>query len=635
MTPTANNDDSAGFSGPDRALLEGLLSRYPFGAIVMFDEELRYTHVSGRGLAEVGLDPDAMVGKPLDELFPPETVALLEEPYRAALEGEESTVEVPFAGHTYIVWIAPLPEPARGGMAVTFDVSERTRAETDLRLIRSAVAALDIGVCIADAGGDQPLIFVNEGFTRITGYTRKDALGRNCRFLQGPETDPAAVEEMSRAIDAGEPVQVTLLNQRKDGAPFWNRVTISPITNAAGVVTHFVGVLEDVTHHRELGKQLEVRERLAAVGQLAGGVAHDIRNVLTGVGGILELALERDDVPADLRADLDEATTILERATSVAERLLVFSRGRSMNPEHVDLRAHLENSVDVYRKMLREHVRIGTELPGRPLWTFMDPGQLDQVILNLLKNAEDAIPSGGEVVVSAVLGDEATAPFEGDPAIDTDRDWVRITVADTGTGMDEATLERAMEPFFTTKSSHKGTGLGLSTVYGAIKQSGGHVAIDSTRGLGTEVHLLLPLTGDRPAAPDEQPETGPVRGRVLLAEDEAAVLRVATRALETDGHEVTDTGDGADAWTLFKDDPYRFDLVITDAVMPRMSGIELARRIRSVSDDIPIVIMTGYTDEELDGEVDWGDIHYLEKPFKLDRLRATVQQLLQQAHSER
>ncbi|MDX1675128.1 MAG: PAS domain-containing protein, partial [Longimicrobiales bacterium] len=289
----------------ERVLLEELIDRYPFGAIVTFDHELRYTRVGGQGLAEVALEPDDLVGRTIHEVWPPTVVRMLEGPYRAALQGEETTLEVPYGGRIYTVWIGPSHDPAPGGISFTFDISARARAESELHLIRSAVAALDIGISIADASQtDNPLIFVNRGFTRMTGYGRTDILGRNCRILQGPDTDPEPVAKMRDAISAGEPVQVTLLNYRKDGEPFWNRVTISPVRGQGDRITHYVGIQEDVTRHRELGERFEVRERLALVGQLAGGVAHDIRNVLTGVGGLLELALERDDVSDDLRDDL-------------------------------------------------------------------------------------------------------------------------------------------------------------------------------------------------------------------------------------------------------------------------------------------------------------------------------------------
>lgn len=628
LLPT--DDPARSDAVPDRVLLDQLISRYPFGAIVVFDEDMRYTRLGGQGLDEVDLVPDDLVGLTVHEVWPQETAEVLADLYGTALEGGESSVEVPWAGNVYVVWAGPLPGDQPGGISFTFDVSARARAESELSLIRSAVAALDVGVSIADARQpDNPLIFVNRGFTRLTGYPRDEALGRNCRFLQGPETDPEPVADMRSAIDAGEPVQATLRNYREDGEPFWNRVTISPIRDGSGAVSHFVGIQEDVTHHRELGERLHVRERLAAVGQLAGGVAHDIRNVLTGVGGLLELALERDDVSAGLRDDLEQAGSVLERASSVAERLLVFSRGRALNPEPVELTAHLDRAAQIFNKMLRDDIAVRTAGPDRDVWILIDTGQLDQMILNLLKNAEDAMPAGGAVRVEVATGVDATDPFPELEPSDEERDWARVTVRDTGVGMDEATRSRALEPFFTTKGDGDGTGtgLGLATVFGAVTQSGGDVRIESSPDAGTAVHLLFPITDERPADREPAPAARTARGRILLVEDEAAVLQVVSRALGHAGHDVTAVEDGASAWDRFSDDADAFDLVITDAVMPGMSGIRLAREIRAVAPDTPIVIMTGYTEEELD-EVDFGHVEYLEKPFKLDRLRGLVQRLL-------
>ncbi|MDX1675260.1 MAG: response regulator, partial [Longimicrobiales bacterium] len=375
------------------------------------------------------------------------------------------------------------------------------------------------------------------------------------------------------------------------------------------------------------------RERLALVGQLAGGVAHDIRNVLTGVGGLLELALERDDVSDDLRDDLEQATTVLQRASSVAERLLVFSRGRTLNPESLELGAHLERAVRVFDKMLRDDIALRAVGPDEPVWIMIDVGQLDQVLLNLLKNAEEAMPGGGEVEVEVVAGAEATAPFPDSPDLDPETDWARVTVRDTGVGMDFETRTRALEPFFTTKGdgdtgSGSGTGLGLATVFGAVTQSGGELRIDSTPGEGTEVHLFFPVTDERPVRAEVAAPEGATGGRVLLVEDEEAVLHVVSRALEQAGHEVTAVQNGAEAWDRFRGDPDAFDLVITDAVMPEMSGVRLAQQILDLSPATPLIIMTGYTEEELEGDLDWNDVHFVEKPFRLDELRALVGRLL-------
>lgn len=615
-----------------------LAERFPFGAVVTFDEDLRYLTVGGRGLTEVGIHPADLEGRTLQDLWPEDVVELLEGPCRAALDGEEGHVLVPHEHRYYECWTSPLPVPTDAesrGVLLTWEVTERVRAEEQRQLIASAVDSLRSGLIIAEGDPESlSITYVNDGFTRLTGYEPTEVLGVGFDVLRGPDTDADAVAEMHDAMRENRPFLGVFRHYRKDGSPFWNRMEIAPVRGAEGESGHFIATQEDVTEQRRAGIQLKMHQRLSSVGRLAGGVAHDFRNVLTGVGGVLDLALNRDDIPADLREDLEDARGVLRRSQSMTDHLLTFARRGGGVPAPVDLARLVEERMDFLRRVLPAGMQIARRGDDGDAWITVEEGQLDQILLNLAKNAQDAMPDGGTLTLALATDGEALAPFPRAAELGEGEGWVRLTVADDGVGMPQEVVERAVDPFFTTKSEGEGTGLGLATVYGMVTQSGGAMHIESVEGRGTSVHLLFPRAeaGTSREAETRAPSVGEPRlSHVLLVEDDPAVRRVCARALELAGHTVTVAEDGREGVEALDRIGDHLDLVVTDVMLPEVSGMEVARAAKEDRPGRPVLIMSGYAEENVDPATLPPPARYLSKPFQVDQLTEAVRELLREA----
>ena len=512
------------------------------------------------------------------------------------------------------------------------DITERKRAEGELRLRDRAIRAATQGILITDASlPDNPIVYASPGFERLTGYESRDALGRNCRFLQCPDTDPEAVARLRRAIRLGEPCTVELFNGRKDGTTFWNELSISPVHDAAGTLTHFVGVQSDVTARRNLEEQFRQAQKLEAVGQLAGGIAHDFNNLLTVINGYSELLL-LDLKPGNPARELvDEIHKAGERSAGLTRQLLAFSRQQVLALQILDLNAVVTDTEKMLRRLIGEDIRVAAALTPDLGWVRADPGQIEQVLMNLAVNARDAMPRGGRLTIETrnIDLDEAYMHTHADATIGP---HILLSVADSGTGMPPDVAARIFEPFFTTKGVCKGTGLGLATVYGIVKQSGGHVAVYSEVGVGTTFKVYLPRV-EEPPAPTKgkswlQP---PPHGTetVLVVEDEEGV-RVLNRLILTGcGYTVLEAADGEEALRVLAGHTGPIHLLISDVVMPGVGGRVVAERVRQTHPDVRVLFVSGYTDDAVirHGILQEG-VNFLQKPFSAAALAIKVRQVL-------
>ncbi|HEY3282674.1 MAG TPA: PAS domain S-box protein [Armatimonadota bacterium] len=387
----------------------------------------------------------------------------------------------------------------------------------------------------------------------------------------------------------------------------------------------------DVTEQRRLEEQLRQSQKMEAIGQLAGGVAHDFNNLLTAIQGYTEMGLTLAQSNAALSRYLHEVLRATERATSLTAQLLAFSRRQVLEPRVLDLNEVLTDSAGMFRRLIGEHIGVVVvRQPGLEK-VRVDPGQVTQVLLNLVVNARDAMPEGGTLTLETrdVYLDEGYARTHTE--VEPGR-YVCLSVSDTGTGMDQATLPRIFEPFFTTKGQGKGTGLGLSTVYGVVKQSGGSVWVYSEVGKGTTVKVYLPAHGNERNEEDSDAQSAqPPRGleRVLVVEDDEAVRSLVYSLLTGQGYDVVTCKDGQEASQLFKDGDSRFSLLLTDVVMPGMSGRKLAKELQSRKPELKVLFVSGYTDNAIvhHGVLDEGAA-FLQKPFNLQGLARKVREVL-------
>ena len=395
-----------------------------------------------------------------------------------------------------------------------------------------------------------------------------------------------------------------------------------------GRLAGLTGLATDITQQRGTEEQLRAAQRMEAVGRLAGGVAHDFNNMLSVILSYTELAIQElsDDDP--MSADLREVAAAGKRAEGLTRQLLAFSRRQVLQPEPVNLGALVEGVSKMLRRLIGEDVALHVSVARDLFMTKVDRGQLEQVVMNLAVNARDAMPTGGEMRIhlrNTALGPPCGAALEVPPG-----EFVELTVADTGCGMPPEVRERIFEPFYTTKGLGKGTGLGLSMVHGIVKQSGGGITVETTPGRGTTFRIFLPRYVGPAAAMQTRPGVvGPSRGheRVLLVEDEDALRNVVKRVLVAAGYSVYPTADASEALLLCKQLGSQVDIVLTDVVMPGMSGREMAELLAPLCPTAKVIFMSGYTDEMLEHYGVLGQ-RFLRKPFDIETLAATVRNVL-------
>ncbi len=506
---------------------------------------------------------------------------------------------------------------------------------------------------------DNPIVFANDAFCRFTGYSREEVLGRNCRFLQGPESDPATVDRIRAAIAAKEPIEIEIRNHAKDGRLFWNRLLIAPVHDANGTLTYFFASQFDVTAEREnlaarMQELAEANERLRAeaaererveealrqsqkmeaVGQLTGGLAHDFNNLLTGITGNLELLQTR--LAQGRLTDLDRyimaAQSAAKRAAALTHRLLAFSRRQTLAPKPTDVNRLVTGMEEMIRRTAGPEIATEVVTAGGLWTTLVDRNQLENALLNLCINARDAMPGGGRLTIET-----GNRWLDAHAAHDRDLppgQYVALCVSDTGPGMTPEVIRRAFDPFFTTKPIGMGTGLGLSMVYGFVRQSGGQARIYSEPDQGTMVCLYLPRqsgateiveeTADLAGAPRaQQGET------VLVVDDEPTVRMLVSDVLEDLGYTAIEAADGAAGLRVLQSDT-RIDLLVTDVGLPGgMNGRQVADAGRALRPGLKVLFMTGYAENAMlsHGHLDPG-MHVMTKPFAMDALASRIKDLI-------
>lgn len=448
---------------------------------------------------------------------------------------------------------------------------------------------------------DNPVVFANKAFLDLTGYEEDEILGRNCRFLQGAQTDRERVAELRAAIEKRQSIAVEILNYRRDGTAFWNAVFVGPVYDTSGKLLYFFASQLDVTRRRESEQASQQAQKMEAIGQLTAGVAHDFNNLLQVVNGNLELLAARIDDEKQ-RAYLDRARGAAERGANLTGQLLAFARKTRLTPRAVDVNDCITAFVDMLETSLGARVQVHLSLRRGLPPAVLDPEQFEMAILNIALNARDAMPGGGLLTIATsrlhLNGDAAARGL-------TPGDYIAIELIDDGEGMAEGVASRAVEPFFTTKSTGKGTGLGLAMVSGFVEQSRGRLEIESEAGAGTTIRLLFPVSVDDRQEADESPERAARPGHgaaahILLVEDNPEVRALARENLEETGYRVTAADSGDAGLVAFErcldEDPV--DLLFTDLVMPgSLNGIALAKAVSARAPDLPILMTTGYNEE--------------------------------------
>jgi PAS domain S-box-containing protein len=500
--------------------------------------------------------------------------------------------------------------------------------EDTARLLVNAVT--DYAIYMLDPAGR--VASWNAGAERFKGYASHEIIGRHFSAFYTAEDQAIGMPATALRTAAVEgKFEAEGWRVRKDGTRFWAHVIIDPIRNADGELLGYAKITRDLSERRLAQQQLdEAREalfqsqKMEAIGKLTGGVAHDFNNLLTAIMGSLELAQKRlRDDPLGTKL-LKNAMQAAQRGATLTQRMLAFARRQELKPEVVDIQGLVLGMSDLLSHSLGANIVVNTHFPGTMEAVRVDPTQLEMAILNLAVNARDAMPNGGSITITAreeMLGSHNRLGLEAGR-------YVLLSIADEGAGMDRDTLERALEPFFTTKGIGKGTGLGLSMVHGLAEQSGGRLFLESRVGEGTTASLFFPIpheagTDASPHRADDRPSSGSRALSILAVDDDALVLLNTAAMLEDAGHQVVVAYSGRQALDILSKGE-RFDLLATDQAMPGMTGAELVEIVRSKYPDLAVALMTGYA--ELPPGVAEG-VPRLAKPFMQTQLLAFLAEI--------
>jgi PAS domain S-box-containing protein len=508
------------------------------------------------------------------------------------------------------------------------DVTERKKVEKALTRLGMAVDQAAEMVIVTDTEGN--VEYVNPSFERITGYSREEAVGRNMRILKSGKQGERFYKEMWTTISRGEVWEGRFVNRKKDGTLYDEEATISPVRDASGKIVNFVAGKRDVTQEVVLQKQVQTAQRMESVGTLAGGIAHDFNNALTGVLGFGEMLKHRlvDDPKAS--ADLNQILRSAERASTLTRQLLAFARQQVIEPVNLNLSIVVLDLSNLLRKVIGEHIEIKSSLQEDLPSVFADPGQMEQVLMNLCLNARDAMPSGGQLLIGTDAVTVDAEQVKAQPYMKEGR-YVLLTVSDTGIGMDEKTIERIFEPFFTSKGPEKGTGLGLAVVYGIVKQHNGFIHVSSNLGIGTTFEIRLPVVDAKPDARAEAKDE-PVRGgneTILLAEDDESVRMLAERTLKECGYRVLAARNGEDAVGVFRQSAGDIKLAILDVVMPKKGGKEAFEEMHAANPALKVIYTSGYAANAVhESFVLHAGVPILQKPFGPRSLARKVREVL-------
>jgi two-component system cell cycle sensor histidine kinase/response regulator CckA len=497
------------------------------------------------------------------------------------------------------------------------DITEQELSEEAVRQLSAAVEQSPVSIVITDKDGD--IDYVNPKFTEVSGYGYKEAIGKNPRFMKSGEHTPAFYQELWNTITSGKEWRGEMHNRKKSGELFWESVSISPVRNNEGIITHFIGINEDVTEKKSLEAQLIQSQKMEAIGTLAGGVAHDFNNMLSAIIGYSDFLLMKMDKKDQYRSFIEEIKKAGNRAASLTGQLLAFSRKQVLEKTLLDLNDVIRDMEKMLKRLIGEDIILSTSFEPSLAPVEADKGQFEQIVMNLVINARDAMPGGGKLIIKT-----------GNVTIDIDYlkifsyarpgRFVCVSVEDTGIGMDEETVANVFDPFFTTKET--GTGLGLSVIYGIVKQHNGWINVYSEPGQGSSFRVYLPainMQGGKTIETEVSLEGLKGNGeRVLLVEDDVLLCNFVTKALKENGYIVFVAKNADEALKIFDENNGEFQLIFSDVVLPGKSGIDLVGALLGKNPGLKLLLSSGYLDEKSQ----WPAIaekgyRFINKPYNL------------------
>lgn len=510
---------------------------------------------------------------------------------------------------------------------VMVDIAEKKEAKRHVERLWTAIEQAADAVVIMDTEG--VVTYANPALERSTGYSPDDVIGRNLLAVDRDDRSNRTVEDVLEAMQRGEGWKGEWLGRRKNGSRYRAEVTVSPVRDASGRLTAFVATQRDVTREHELEQRLFQMQRMQALGNLAGGIAHDFNNILQVIIGYAELGMHEAGAGGGENEYLGQVLSAARRGADLASKILTFSRPREQERRPMRIQAVINEAMGLLRGALPATIRIHEDIDPMCPAILGDPTEVHQIVMNICMNAYHAMRERGGVLSLSLQECRIEDDLPDLPA----GSYAVLHVGDTGHGMDETTLSRVFEPYFTTKKREEGTGLGLATAHGIVTAYGGAIRVESEVGAGSTFHIYLPTHLQPSSTRGEDsavPRNRSGKSRILIVDDEESVVRVASLVLDRLGYEVVGFTSPIEALEVFKRDPGAFDAVITDRTMPEVTGTDLTRRILAMRPGIPVILCSGMTDAEDEAEARAvGVVAVLKKPIGPGEMARTIRRVLE------
>ena len=630
----------------DRALLESeekyrnIIESIPLGMHMYTLDEEGKLMFSGNNLAAnkiLGLDNSQFIGQTIEEAFPPSVEAGLPDIYRwvaqtgtsynlnqVDYQGDE--IKGAFEVHAF--------QTSPNQMVAAFqDITQKMREEQERKLLALAVEQTDECIIITDRHAN--IQYVNPSFERITGFAPTEVQNRHFNILSSDLHDDSFYQQVMNTLKRGEVWSGHMQNRKKNATPYKAKVTISPIKDNQENITHYVTLLRDVTIEQKIEEQMRQTQKLEAIGTLAAGIAHEFNNILSSIIGYTELSELSLDKPEKLQNNFNRILNAGERARKLVQQILWFSRKTDFQPRPVKLENLVQEVGKFMKASLPRTIECSYHLNASGSMVFADPNQIHHVLMNICTNAAQAMKGrSGNLDIHMQAVEPGSAKESGYPGV-APGPLVRLSITDTGPGIDKETERKIFEPFFSTKEENGSSGLGLSVAHGIIKNHGGEITVESEPGHGTTFHVFLPRIEQDDEASMQQLETLP-RGTetVLCIDSQEEVKGVLRNILENLGYRVITAGNSQEAVQILKDRGKSIDLMLTGQSLPNSTGIQLAEQAKEIKPDLPVILCTGYNKIELDDQLrDAGIDYLLSKPVTFSKIAYAVRKVLDDAPS--